>query len=231
MEADISEKLEKTVPLEAPYLHAIFCPPTQRHQQQLQGHLKVCSPATTAVPVVDGEVVRRRAGFYLSVNLTARSCGKVLYGSNGGITAFCAEKGSGKVGRKWLFDIDGTLVPYGEDARPSTRTLDALAALRAQGHKVFFYAQGAPRATLAARCCALTWTALFPAPAPALRWAGFVCAKNCCPCAFCAVRRRRFCGCMCPASWKARTAFTIGPGSVKLPWNFPRVTRAGEITA
>ena len=40
--------------------------------------------------------------------------------------------------RKWLFfDIDGTLVPFGEDARPSPRTLEALSALRAQGHKVF----------------------------------------------------------------------------------------------
>ena len=55
-----------------------------------------------------------------------------------GNNRLCAEKEVGKLGRKWLFfDIDGTLVPYGEDARPSTRTLDALAALRAQGHKVF----------------------------------------------------------------------------------------------
>ena len=40
VEADISEMLEKTVPLEAPYLHAHFLPTSGATSNNSQGHLK-----------------------------------------------------------------------------------------------------------------------------------------------------------------------------------------------
>ena len=58
VEADISEMLEKTVPLEAPYLHAHFLPTYGATSNNSQGHLKsVLTGNHCMFPVVDGEVV------------------------------------------------------------------------------------------------------------------------------------------------------------------------------
>ena len=58
VEADISEMLEKTVPLEAPYLHAHFLPTYGAPSNNSQGHLKsVLTGNHCMFPVVDGEVV------------------------------------------------------------------------------------------------------------------------------------------------------------------------------
>ena len=64
VEADISEMLEKTVPLEAPYLHA-FSAHLRRHQQQLPGPFKKCAHRQPLHVPRGGRrgCVRRRAGY------------------------------------------------------------------------------------------------------------------------------------------------------------------------
>ena len=58
VEADISEMLEKTVPLEAPYLHAHFLPTYGATSNNSQGHLKsVLTGNHCLFPVIDGEIV------------------------------------------------------------------------------------------------------------------------------------------------------------------------------
>ena len=135
------------------------------------------------------------------------------------------------MGRKWLFfDIDGTLVPYGEDARPSTRTLDALAALRAQGHKVFL-CTGRTKCDIGSTLLCFDVDGVISGAGARIEMGGLCVREKLLPLRL--LRRsaaqilRLHVSCILEGT---HGFYYVGQGSVKLPWNFPRVTRAGEIT-
>ena len=79
VEADISEMLEKSVPLEAPYLHAHFLPTYGATSNNSQGHLKACLPKITACSrwwtAKLSAAARRISTLW---NSMVRSCGKCL---------------------------------------------------------------------------------------------------------------------------------------------------------
>ena len=135
------------------------------------------------------------------------------------------------MGCKWLFfDIDGTLVPYGEDARPSTRTLDALAALRAQGHKVFL-CTGRTKCDIGSTLLCFDVDGVISGAGARIEMGGLCVREKLLPLRL--LRRsaaqilRLHVSCILEGT---HGFYYVGQGSVKLPWNFPRVTRASEIT-
>lgn len=88
VEADISEMLEKSVPLEAPYLHAHFLPTYGATSNNSQGHLKsVLTGNHCMFPVVDGEICRGGCTGYLSCGIRRPAAEESVCRSNGGMTA------------------------------------------------------------------------------------------------------------------------------------------------
>ena len=133
--------------------------------------------------------------------------------------------------RKWLFfDIDGTLVPFGEDARPSPRTLEALSALRAQGHKVFL-CTGRTKCDIGKTLLCFDVDGVISGAGARIEMDGVCVREKLLPLRL--LRRsaaqilRLHVSCILEGT---HGFYYVGQGSVKLPWNFPRVMRAGEIT-
>lgn len=133
--------------------------------------------------------------------------------------------------RKWLFfDIDGTLVPFGEDARPSPRTLEALSALRAQGHKVFL-CTGRTKCDIGKTLLCFDVDGVISGAGARIEMDGVCVREKLLPLRL--LRRsaaqilQLHVSCILEGT---HGFYYVGQGSVELPWNFPRVMRAGEIT-
>ena len=88
VEADISEMLEKSVPLEAPYLHAHFLPTYGATSNNSQGHLEKRAHRKPLHVPGGGRRnrLRRRTG-YLSCGIRWPAAEESVCRSNGGMTA------------------------------------------------------------------------------------------------------------------------------------------------
>ena len=135
------------------------------------------------------------------------------------------------VGEKWLFfDVDGTLVPFGENAAPSKRTLDALARARARGHKVFL-CTGRTRCDIGPGLLCFDVDGVISGAGARIEMGG-VCLRAK-PLPLTLLRRtaaqilRRHVSCILEGTCGF---YYVGEGGERMPWDFPRIRRAGEIT-
>lgn len=135
------------------------------------------------------------------------------------------------MGEKWLFfDVDGTLVPFGADTGPSGRTRAALARARARGHKVFL-CTGRTRCDIGPGLLGAGVDGVISGAGARIEM-GSVCLRAK-PLPLALLRRtvtqilRQHVSCILEGTGGF---YYAGRGGVDLPWEFPRILRAGEVT-
>lgn len=132
--------------------------------------------------------------------------------------------------RKWVFfDIDGTLVPFGDNESPSPETTRALAALRERGHRVIL-CTGRTRCDVGEALLRLGADGLISGAGARIELDG--CCLREMPIPLGLLRRtaeqilRMRVSCLLEGTDQL---YYVGQGSVQLPWDFPRITRADQI--
>ena len=133
--------------------------------------------------------------------------------------------------RKWLFfDIDGTLVPFGENFGPSPKTLNALEKARANGHKVFL-CTGRTKCDIRRELLCFDVDGVTSGAGARIEMNGICIREKLLPLRLlhrtAAQILRLHVSCILEGTYGF---YYVGEGAEHMPWDFPRILRAGDIT-